>query len=78
VEEISNIKSLPSPIFKGKLKSIFMKSNKITKYKKDLILLYEEKIDKNNTQHMNMLFDIWNRFNKNDKNINAIDKKWSK
>ena len=55
-----------------------MKSNKITKYKKDLILLYEEKIDKNNTQHMNMLFDIWNRFNKNDKNINAIDKKWSK
>jgi len=78
VEEISNIKSLPSPIFKGKLKSIFMKSNKITKYKKDLISLYEEKIDKNNTQHMNMLFDIWNRFNKNDKNINAIDKKWSK
>ena len=28
-----------------------MKSNKITKYKKDLILLYEEKIDKNNNQH---------------------------
>ena len=70
MEEISNIKSLPS--------SIFMKSNKITKYKKDLISLYEEKIDKNNTQHMNMLFDIWNRFNKNDQNINAIDKKWSK
>ena len=78
MEEISNIKSLPSPIFKGKLKSIFMKSNKITKYKKDLISLYEEKIDKNNSQHMSMLFDIWNRFNKNDKNINVIDKKWSK
>ena len=55
-----------------------MKSNKITKYKKDLISLYEEKIDKNNSQHMSMLFDIWNRFNKNDKNINVIDKKWSK
>ena len=75
MEKISNIKSLLSPIFKGNLKSIFLKSNKITKYKKDLISLYEEKIDKNNTQHMNMLFVIWNRFNKKDKNINAIDKK---
>jgi hypothetical protein len=55
-----------------------LKSNKITKYKKDLILLYEEKIDKNNPQHMKMLFDIWCRFKKNDRNINAIDKKWSK
>ena len=78
VEEISYIKDLPSPIFKGKLKSIFMKSNRITKNKKDLISLYEEQIDKNNQQHMGMLFDIWLRFNRNDRNINAIDKKWSK
>ena len=55
-----------------------MKSNKITKYKKDLISLYEVKIDKNNKQHMSMLYDIWLRFNKNDRNINAVDKKWSK
>ena len=55
-----------------------MKSNQITKYKKDLILLYEEKIDRNNQQHMKMLFDIWLRFNKNDRNIKPIDKKWSK
>ena len=78
VEEISRIKNLPSPFFKTKLKSIFMKSNQITKYKKDLILLYEEKIDRNNQQHMKMLFDIWLRFNKNDRNIKPIDKKWSK
>ena len=78
VEEISRIKNLPSLNFKSKLKSIFMKSNKITQYKKDLILLYEEKIDKNNNQHMNMLFDIWLRFNRNDRNIKLIDKKWSK
>ena len=77
VEEISYIKDLPSPIFKNKLKTIFMKSNRITKYKKDLILLYEEKIDKNNIQHMNMLFNIWLRFNPNDRNIQPIDKKWS-
>ena len=55
-----------------------MKSNQITKYKKDLTLLYEEKIDKNNRQHMQMLYDIWARFNKNDLNINSIDKKWGK
>jgi DNA-directed RNA polymerase len=77
VEEISYIKELPSPIFKSKLKTIFMKSNRITKYKKDLISLYEEKIDKNNIQHMNMLFNIWLRFYPNDRNIQAIDKKWS-
>ena len=78
VEEISSIKHLPSPIFKNKLKTIFMKSTKIIKYKKDLISLYEEKIDINNRQHMGMLFDIWLRFNRNDRNINLIDKKWSK
>ena len=71
------IKDLPSSIFKNKLKTIFMKSNRITKYKKDLISLYEEKIDKNNIQHMNMLFNIWIRFNPNDRNIQPIDKKWS-
>lgn len=78
VEEISLIKDLPSPIFKNKLKSIFMKANLITKYKKDLISLYEEKVDKNNNQHMGMLYEIWLRFNRNDRNINAVDKKWSK
>jgi hypothetical protein len=55
-----------------------MKSNQITRYKKDLTLLYEEKIDKNNRQHMKMLYDIWAHFNKNDLNINSIDKKWGK
>ena len=78
VEEISKIKNLPSPNFKHKLKTIFMKANRITKYKKDLTLLYEEKIDKNDRQHMNMLFDIWNHFMRNDRNIREIDKKWGK
>lgn len=78
MEEISQIKEQRSPNFKFKLKSIFMKSNQITKYKKDLTLLYEEKIDRNNRQHMKMLHDIWVRFNKNDPNINNIDKKWGK
>lgn len=55
-----------------------MKANRITKYKKDLTLLYEEKIDKNDRQHMNMLFGIWNHFMRNDRNIREIDKKWGK
>ena len=41
-------------------------------------MLYEQKIDKNNIEHIKMLFDIWKRFNKNDYNINIIDQKWSK
>ena len=55
-----------------------MRKNQITKYKKELAVLYEEKIDKNNNNHIKMLFDIWARFNKNDSNIKLIDQKWSK
>ena len=78
MEEISQIKNIPSPIFKFKLLSIFTRKNQITKYKKELAVLYEEKIDKNNNNHIKMLFDIWARFNKNDSNIKLIDQKWSK
>ena len=78
VEEISQIKKINSPIFKFKLQSIFMRQNQITKYKKELAMLYEQKIDRNDKNHLQMLFDIWNRFIKNDHNINIIDQKWSK
>ena len=78
VEEISQIKNINSPIFKFKLRSIFIRKNQITKYKKELAMLYEQKIDKNNKNHVKMLFDIWKRFNKYDQNIKEIDQKWSK
>ena len=78
MEEISQIKKINSPIFKFKLQSIFKRKNQITKYKKELAMLYEQKIDKDNKNHLKMLFDIWNRFNKNDPNIKQIDIKWSK
>ena len=78
MEEISQIKNIPSPVFKFKLTSIFIRKNQITKYKKELAMLYEQKIDKNNKDHLKMLFDIWNRFFKNDPNIKEIDQKWSK
>ena len=55
-----------------------MRANQITKNKKDLTPLIEQKIDKNNEAHIKMLYDIWQRFNNNDKNINLIDNKWSK
>ena len=41
-------------------------------------MLYEQKIDKNNKDHLKMLFDIWNIFFKNYPNIKEIDQKWSK
>ena len=41
-------------------------------------MLYEQKINKNDKNHLKMLFDIWNRFFKNDPNIREIDSKWSK
>ena len=44
MEEISQIKNIPSPVFKFKLTSIFIRKNQITKYKKDLAMLYEQKI----------------------------------
>jgi len=78
VEEISQIKNITSPIFKFKLQSIFIRKNQITKYKKELAMLYEQKIDKNNKNHIKMLFDIWRRFNKYDQNIKEVDQKWSK
>ena len=60
------------------MNSIFKRKNQITKYKKDLAMLYEQKINKNDKNHLKMLFDIWNRFVKNDPNIREIDSKWSK
>ena len=41
-------------------------------------MLYEQKINRNDKNHLQMLFDIWNRFIKNVHNINIIDQKWSK
>ena len=78
VEEICKIKKISSIKFKQKLKIILIKSNILINYKKNLQSLYLEKIDKNNTQHMNMLYNIYSHFNKNDKNINDVDKKWCK
>ena len=77
MEEISQIKNINSPIFKFKLQSIFKRMNQITKYKKELAMLYEQRIDKDNKNHLKMLFEIWNRFNPTDRNIAVIDQKWS-
>lgn len=78
IEEICKIKKISSIEFKQKLKIILIKVNILINYKKNLQSLYLEKIDKNNTQHMNMLYSIYSHFNKNDKNINDVDKKWCK
>lgn len=55
-----------------------MKGNNLTKYKKDLSTLYEEKINKQDITHMNKLFDIWKKFNPGDPKIQQIDQKWLK
>jgi hypothetical protein len=72
------IKKITSSDFKKKLKFIFLKSNRIYKYKDELKKLYTEKIDKDNKQQMKMLYDIWSHHFPNDKNIQDIDKKWRK
>ena len=78
VEQIIKIKKISSPNLKNKLKTILMKSNRLINYKNELISLYQEKINKDNTSHMNMLYDIYSHFNNNDKNIKEVDKKWCK
>lgn len=72
------IKKITSTDFNNKLKIVFLKSNRIYKYKDELKKLYTEKINKNNKEHMKMLYDIWSRHFPKDKNIQDIDKKWRK
>ena len=78
VEQIIKIKKIESQNLKIKLKTILIKSNALIKYKKELASLYQEKINKDNTSHMNMLYDIYSHFNNNDRNIEEIDEKWCK
>lgn len=78
VEQIIKIKKISSSNLKNKLKTILMKSNRLINYKNELISLYQEKINKDNSSHMNMLYDIYSHFNNNDKNIKEVDKKWCK
>ena len=76
IEEIIKIKKISSPNFKIKLKTILIKSNSLIKYKKELSSFYQEKINKDDSSHMKMLYDIYYHFNKNDQEIKEIDKKW--
>ena len=78
VEEICKIKKISSAKFKQKLKIKIIKANILINYKKNLQSLYLEKINKNNTDHMNMLYSIYSHFNNDDKNINDVDEKWCK
>ena len=55
-----------------------MRLNRIVKYKNELKTLYGTKINKDNKNHIKMLFDIWLHFFPKDKDILDIDKKWRK
>ena len=73
-----NVKKINSKDFKIRLKQIFLRKNRISKYKKELQTLYGTKIDKDNNNHMKMLYDFWFHYFPNDKDIKDIDKKWRK
>ena len=72
------IKNITSPDFKNKLNSIIIKSNRISKYRKELKNLYGEKINRDKKDHMKILFDIWYQYYPNDRDIKYIDQKWRK
>lgn len=78
INKIAKIKNISNPEIKNKLKQIFIKTNRLAKYKNELKHLYEEKINKDNKNHMKMLYDIWLHYFPNDKDIQDIDKKWRK
>ena len=78
IDKIMIIKKIKSKDFKIRLKQIFLRKNRISKYKKELQTLYGTKIDKDNKNHMKMLFDIWLHFFPKDKDILDIDQKWRK
>lgn len=78
LNKIIQIKNITSTDFKIKLYTILIKSNRISKYKNELKSLYEEKINKDDKNHMKMLYDIWFHYFPNIKDIQDIDKKWRK
>jgi DNA-directed RNA polymerase subunit F len=78
INKIMKIKNITSREFKNKLNRILIKGNRISKYKSQLKALYEAKIINTNKEHMKMLYDIWFKYNPNDKDIQDIDRKWRK
>ena len=55
-----------------------IKGNAITKLKHELSDLYEIKINIKEGNNKKMLFEIWEHFNPEDKEIEEIDEKWWK
>ncbi|MCQ2817810.1 MAG: ELMO domain-containing protein, partial [archaeon] len=65
------------------LTKIFKSRNKLLKYKKNLIKIYQENIDLNKEEHKELLLSIWKHFKKDKTNnevpeINLVDPKWCK
>jgi len=50
--------------------------NNLAEFKKKLRLIYNEKFDKENHQHLNMLFNIWKKLKGEQNPIELIDRKW--
>jgi hypothetical protein len=78
VKEICKIKNINSKTFSNKLNLILLKGNAITKYKNELAELYKDKIDINNREHSQMLYEIFYHFKPEEKNIKEIDQRWRK
>ena len=55
-----------------------LSENAITKLKHELSDLYEIKINIKEGNNKKMLFEIWEHFNPEDKEIEEIDEKWCK
>ena len=58
------------------LKLKFINHNKIASFRKKLKLLYSEKFNKLNTEHVKMLLDIWRKLKGDENQIELIDRKW--
>ena len=78
MNEICEIKKIKDENFKNKLTKILIKGNAITKLKHELSDLYEIKINMKEGNNKKMLFEIWEHFNPEDKEIEEIDEKWCK
>ena len=75
IDKIINIKHINNNDFKQILQKYFKKRNRLLSYKLSLKQLYEEQIYLNNTQHKELLMNIWKHFNENEE-IELIDNKW--
>jgi hypothetical protein len=77
VNTIITVKKINDNFFKNQLFKLIKNYNKLIENKKRIRELYKEKFDKDNKQHVEILYQIWEIL-KGNRDIELIDQRWCK